>query len=87
MIVLKMEKNINGTQRPVELDINDQIYKYKFNLEAEPEKEFFLKLKDYENYKIKVKYYDTTGNFIKETNHIIRSVRRNAVGVMSLKLD
>jgi len=87
MIILKMEKHQDGTQKPIELIIDDKVYKYSFNSKLHPNEEFFEKLKGFENYKIKVMYYDINGNFLKETNHIIKDIRRNAVGIMSLELD
>jgi len=89
MIVLKMERKSDGTQKPKELIINDQIYTYSYGNSGPdvPNEEFFEKLKGFENYKIKVLYYNTEGDFIKETSHIIKDIRKNAVGIMSLKLD
>jgi len=87
MIVLKIERKKDGTQKPIELIINDEVYKYTYDNNFKPNDEFFLKLKGFENYKIKVEYYDTNGNFLKEVNHIIKEIRRNTVGIMSLELD
>jgi hypothetical protein len=85
MIVLKMQKNLDGTQKPIELDIEGEIYKYSFDSNT-PKEEFFAKLEQYRNYKIHVEYY-MDNNLIKETNHIIKNVRRNMAGVMELELD
>ena len=87
MITLKMEKHSDGTQKPIGLKINNETYIYSFDSELHPNEEFFKRLKGFENYKIKVEYYDIDGNFLKETNHIIKDIRRNAMGVMALELD
>ena len=85
MITLKMEKNKDGTQKPIELDVNGEIHKYEFDKDN-PKEEFFTKLEQYRNYKIHVEYY-SEGKLIKETNHIIKDVRRNTAGVMELELE
>jgi hypothetical protein len=81
-----MEKHRDGTQQPIKLIINKSEYFYNYDLSGIPKEEFFGKLKDYENYKIKIEYF-YEGNLIKESNHIIRNIHRNAVGVMALELD
>ncbi len=82
-----MEKHADGTQKPISLNIGDQEFRYEIDPGQNTKDEFFVKLKDYQNYKIKVQYYNTEGEFIKETNHIIKKVERNAVGIMALELD
>ena len=73
----------NGMQQPMELDISGQVHEYN----PQTEGEFFKLLEKYTGYKIQVEYYTPENKFIKTTSHIIKDVRPNAIGVMSLKLD
>jgi len=86
MIVLKIERNPDGTQRPIELQIEDNHYKYSYDSESNPNEEFFNKLRDFQNYRIGVKYY-AEGVLLKETNHVIKTVFRNTDGIMTIELD
>jgi len=86
MITLKMEKRPNGYAKPLELDVNGIVYKYEHH-DNKPKEEFFKKLNDYLNYKIRVVYVDPDGEKLKEKNYTIKSVERNNNGVMTLELD
>ena len=86
MITLKMEKRPDNTSKPLELKVEDIVYKYEHQ-DGGPKEEFFKLLENYLNYKINVIWVTPEDEFIKEKSYIIKGVKRNLAGVMELELD
>ncbi len=76
----------DGNQRPTELVIGDQVHTYNYALGKSKDK-FFKLLEQFLNYRIQLEYYNSEGELIKITTHLIKSVCKNDIGVPALNLD